>query len=133
MLNGCSEQGEDYCAALKEEQSTLTELADSAEKGGDVLTPTVASFERLRTAAPEELRDEWDTLLVAYRSLVDAVQEAEIDPAEYRPDDPPPGLSGEEAKQLAAVASKVASARVVEAANGIQQHAREVCDVEFTG
>jgi hypothetical protein len=31
------------------------------------------------------------------------------------------------------VASKVASVRVVEAANGIQQHADEVCDVRFTG
>jgi hypothetical protein len=133
-LGGCSEDdGEDYCAALAEEQKTLTDLADTSGEGGDVLTPTLESFEKLQDAAPEELQDEWDTLVVAYQSLVDAVEQAGIDPEDYRPDRPPSGVSEEDAERLASVASKLASTRVGEAAAGIEQHAGEVCEVEFTG
>ena len=132
-LTGCAEEGEEYCQTLAEEQKTLTELADSSADGGDVLTPTLESFERLQATAPEELQDEWETLVVAYEALSDAVDEAGIDPAEYRPDDLPKGLSEAEAERLASVASKLASTRVTEAAAGVQQHAVEVCDVDFTG
>lgn len=131
-LSGCADADEEYCGALAEEQETLTELASGAGRD-DVLTPTLASFERLREAAPEELADEWDTVVFAYRALADAVEAAGVDPGDYRPDRPPPGLSKQEARRLAAVASKVASSRVRQAAGGIEQHAAEVCDVKFTG
>lgn len=134
FLAGCSDDGEEYCTALKDEQKTLTDLADASPKGGtDVITPTLEAFERLREAAPDELQDEWETLVVAYQALADAVEEAGIDPADYRPDKPPPGLSKEEEDKLAAVASKLASVRVSEAAAGIEEHAKEVCGVDFTG
>ena len=133
MLGGCADEGEDYCEALAEEQQTLTELADGSAAGGDVLTPTLESFQRLREEAPEELQDEWETLVVAYEALADAVDRAGIDPAEFRPDDLPEGLSEAEAERLGAVASKLVSGRVVEAVGGIEQHADEVCDVRFTG
>ena len=134
LLGGCSDGG-DYCQTLKDEQKTLTDLSKKASpKGGtDVLTPTLDAFERLRAAAPEELQDEWETLVVAYQALADAVQQAGIDPADYRPDHPPAGLSAKQADQLAAVASKLSSERVIEAADGIEQYAKDVCHVDFTG
>ena len=134
LVAGCSAEGEDYCTALAEEQKTLDDLADRAEAGGeDVLTPTVESFERLQGESPEALEDEWTTLVNAYQALIDAVDAAGIDPADYQPDDPPPGLSAADEERLASVASKLASTRVSEAALGIQQHADEVCKVDFTG
>ena len=132
-LAACADEGEEYCEALAEEKATLTELAESSVDGGDVLTPTLESFETLRAAAPEELQDEWETLVVAYEAIVDAVDQAGIDPEEYRPDDLPEGVSGDEAERLASVASKLLSPRVREATAGIEQHAIEVCDVSFTG
>lgn len=140
LLGGCSGgdgggDGGDYCQTLKDEQQTLTDLSKKASpKGGtDVLTPTLQAFERLKEAAPQELQDEWETLVVAYQALADAVQRAGIDPADYRPDQPPPGLSKEQAAQLAAVADKLSSQRVLEAAQGIEDHAKAVCHVDFTG
>ncbi len=133
LLGGCSEDEEQYCQVLAEEQETLTGLADDSAAGKDVLGPTLESFERLRDAAPDELEDEWDTLSAAYEAVVDAVERAGIDPAEFRPDDLPKGLPGSEARRLASVASKLASTRVTEAAAGIQDHADAVCDVAFTG
>ncbi len=133
LAGGCSsDDGGDYCQTLSDEQKTLTDLADSSAKGGvDVLTPTLESFERLRAAAPEDLQDEWETVVVAYQALADAVAAAGVDPADYSPDKRPPGLSKAEADKLAAVASKLQSPRVVEAVAGLEQHADEVCKVDF--
>ena len=133
-LTGCSSEQEAYCEALADEQATLTDLADDAAEGGeDVLTPTLESYERLRDAAPDELLDEWDTVLGAFESLEDAVQRAGVDPGDYSSEDPPPGLSRAERERLASVASKLASFQVTEATRGIEQHADEVCEVAFDG
>lgn len=133
LVSGCADDSERYCEALETEQKTLTELANSSAEGDDVLTPTLESFQRLRDTAPEELEAEWDTVVLAYEALVDAVEEAGIDPAEYRPEDLPDGVSDAEADRLGSVASKLASARVREAGAGIEQHATEVCGVSFAG
>jgi hypothetical protein len=134
LVTGCSEEGEDYCGALADEQKTLDDLADRAAAGGeDLLTPTVEAFTRLRSAAPDELQDEWETVVNAYQALVDAVESAGIDPADYTPGDPPAGLSAADEDRLASVADKLASFRVSEAAAGIEQHADEVCNVDFSG
>ena len=136
LLGGCSkDDGGDYCKTLAEEKKTLTDLADkaSAKGGTDVLTPTLQSFERLKAVAPDELQDEWETLVVAYQALADAVKAAGIDPGDFNPDDPPPGLSKEDSDRLAALASKLSSPRVTDAAAGIEQYAKEVCHVDFTG
>ena len=131
LLGGCADEGEEYCETLAEEQQTLTKLADDSAGGGDVLGPTLESFQRLQAAAPDDLQDEWDTLTAAYEALVEAVEAAGIDPSDYDPENPPDDLSLKEANRLGAVASKLRTVRVSDAAGGIQDHARDVCDVDF--
>jgi len=134
LLTGCSEEGPDYCGTLADEKKTLTDLASRAgARQGDVITPTLESFERLRADAPEQLVDEWDTLLFAYRALADAVEAAGVDPAQYRPGRRPPGMSAADARTLATVASKLQSPRVLDAVAGIEDHAQQVCKVDFRG
>ena len=135
LLGGCSKGSGDYCQTLADEKKTLTDLADKASpKGGtDVLTPTLKAFEQLKAVAPDELQDEWETLVVAYQALSDAVDQAGIDPADYRPDQPPPGISKQDADRLAAVADKLSSPRVLAAAQGIEDYGKNVCHVDFTG
>ncbi len=65
LLGGCADDGEEYCETLAAEQRTLSTLADDSADGGDVLQPTLESFQRLQEVAPDELRDEWDTLTSA--------------------------------------------------------------------
>jgi hypothetical protein len=132
LLAGCASDEESYCEVLAEEQKTLNDLAEqAADAETDVLTPTLDSFERLRDAAPDELADEWDTVVFAYQALADAVAASGVDPAGYRPGGKPEGLSSAEARRLAAVASKLRSTRVAEAGSGIEDHANEVCGVDF--
>ena len=132
LLTGCASDEERYCEALADEQKTLTDLAEQAAGAdADVLTPTLASFEQLRDAAPDELSDEWDTVVFAYQALADAVAASGVDPAGYRPGSKPEGLSKAEERRLAAAASKLRSTRVAEAGSGIEDHANEVCGVDF--
>ncbi len=121
-----------YCSTLKDEKKTLASLADqAAEPGKDVLTPTLAALGRLRKASPQELRDEWDTVYYAWQGLVDAVEEAGVDPGDYRPGRTPSGVSAADARRLAEVAAELGSGRVVDASRGLEDHAQQVCDVEL--
>src|SRR4051794_30717788 len=107
-LTGCGDDGSDYCTTLKSEQKTLTTLADRADqRNGDVLTPTLTAFNRLRAVAPQQLSDEWDTVVFAYRALADAVKEAGVDPADYRPGKRLAGVTPAQARHLAAVAAEL--------------------------
>ena len=133
-LAACGADQPDYCSTLKSEQKTLTSLADRAgERKGDVLTPTLSAFERLRAAAPQQLSDEWDTVVFAYRALADAVKEAGVDPSDYRPGKRPDGVTRAQAKHLASVAAELESPRVIDAVMGIEDQARQVCGVDFRG
>lgn len=133
LVTGCGQdETERYCEALAEEQENLAELAERADAADtDVLTPVLEAFERLRDEAPTSLADEWDTIVFAYRGLVDAVEEAGVPLAAYTPGERPEGVDRKQARQLTAVAATLVSPRVLSAARGVEDHAREVCDVDF--
>lgn len=134
-LAACGSDEDDYCEAFLDSRQRLSDLAGeqsaAAQQGGagvDVVTPTLASFEELRRLAPEELQDEWDTLVFAYRDLSEALEAAGVDPADFQGGKPPEDLAPAERRALARVAGKVNSPRVVEAANGVEGHAAQVCE-----
>lgn len=132
---GCSDPEEDYCQTFIDSRQRLSDLAgeqaEAAQQGAagvDVVTPTLEAFEELRALAPDELQDEWDTLVFAYRDLAEALEEAGVDPADFRDGEPPDDLAPAVRRELARVAGKISSPRVVEAANGIEGHASQVCE-----
>jgi hypothetical protein len=129
-LMGCSDPEEGYCETLAAEQGELTELAE--RDSGDVLSPTAASFQRLQEAAPEELRDEWDTVVGAYQVLKETIDELGVDPDSYDPEAPPDDLADAAVRRLATAAGALGSTRVLDAVRGIEDHARTVCDVDFS-
>jgi hypothetical protein len=134
-LAACSDPQDDYCETFLDSRQRLSDLAgqqaEAAQQGSegvDVVTPTLESFEELRTLAPEELQDEWDTLVFAYRDLVEALEAAGVDPADFLGGEPPEDLPPDVRRELARVAGKIDSPRVVEAANGVEGHAAQVCE-----
>ena len=136
LTAGCGGGGDSrdssYCSTLKQERSTLEKLAAQAGKPGtDVLTPTREALGRLREASPEDLRDEWDTVYYAWSAMVDAVKEAGVDPGDYRPGRTPQGVSAADARRLGEVAAELGSPRVVDASQGLEDQARQVCHVEL--
>jgi hypothetical protein len=134
-LAACGSEEDDYCEAFLDSRQRLSDLAgeqsEAAQQGRagvDVVSPTLEAFEELRRLAPEELQDEWDTLVFAYRDLAAALEAAGVDPADFQDGEPPDDLAPAERRGLARVAGKISSPRVVEAANGVEGHAAQVCE-----
>ncbi len=133
LLAGCSSQQEEYCSALEEEQQTLAELGEGGFEESGTVARTTDVFQRLTEEAPEDLRDEWDTLTGAWRGLEQALQVAGADESMFEAGERPEGMSAEDYDRISQAAVQLRSTRVVEAATGIEQHAQDVCEVDLTG
>lgn len=131
-LTGCADQTESYCAELKDQQETLSDLAvRSSRPGEDVLGQTLDVWKDLRDQAPDDIEDEWSTLVFALEGIVDAFEAAGTTPQEYDPASPPEGVTDAESERLKDAAAELASPRVRAAAEGVEQHARDVCKVDL--
>jgi hypothetical protein len=130
-LAGCASETERYCDTLAEEKQTLTDLAASGTGEGDVLARTAEVFRDLHEAAPSDVEDEWATVENAYEVLADAFADAGVEPAEYNPASPPEDVTDAQAAKIEDAAAELRSARVMDAAKGLEQHSRDVCKVDL--
>jgi hypothetical protein len=129
-LTGCATETEEYCETLAEEKQTLTELANG-EPRDDVLSATLETFRGLRDEAPGDLSDEWSTLAFAYESLAEAFEAAGVGPGEYDAGSPPPDVTPAQVRRIEGAAAELRTPRVMRAAEGVEQHARDVCKVDL--
>jgi hypothetical protein len=133
LLSACQSRQETYCDSLRQERQTFVELGREVRQGrAGVVTDGIAVFEQLREEAPGDLRDEWDTFLRAWQGLASALERADASESVLRDGEQPPGVSDEEYAAIQDAAAQLVETRVLEAASGIEQHARDVCDVELT-
>ena len=126
-VTGC---GEDdpyaaYCAEVEAQQKPLTEAL--AQGGPTALIAALPSFEALAEKAPDDLADEWRTVVGSISDLVDALEAAGVDPDTYDRETPPDGLDDEEQDRIDAAARGLTRPATVEALTGVQQQARDVC------
>lgn len=130
-LAGCASETERYCDELEERRQTLATLAISSTQGEDTLVDTLAVLRDLHDEAPGDIEDEWSTLLFGYEGLVEAFDAAEATPGELDPSAPPAGVTAAELDRIQGAAAELGSRRVLAAADGIEQHARDVCKVDL--
>lgn len=128
-VSGCSsDPTQDYCDELGSVTDRLVALAErSGDPGDDYLEPALELFEQLRSQAPDDLRDEWDTFVFAWQDLVEVLGETGVDPTTFDPTKRPEGLSQQDFDRIRAVGSELRSGRVRDAADGITRHANDVC------
>lgn len=130
----CQSQQEAYCSALREEREVILQLNRQAERSRDgVIADSIGVFERLRDEAPDDLVDEWDTYIRAWRGLESALDRAGVNESLFRSGEQPAGVSDAEYAAIEDAAEQLRSPRVVDAASGIEQQARDVCKVELSG
>ena len=123
LLNACG--GEDYCAAVKEHQ---TELSDVTAAGSpSALLEALPIFRDLEEQAPEDIRDDWHTFLDALGELDGALRDAGVDPSSYDRKQIPEGVSAEERVRIEAAAAGLTVPEVVQAFDSVQQQAKDVC------
>lgn len=123
---GCSDDPyADYCEVVTDKQSELTRIL--GEGGPDVLLRALPVFRDLEDAAPSDIADDWQVVVSGLTALESALDDADVDPAAYDPEDLPEGVSDEERDRIAAAAQKLTSDESVAAFAAVEQQARDVC------
>lgn len=125
LMTGCADQQEKYCDAVEDHQQELGETL--GEGSPDALLKALPVFRDLAEKAPDDIRDEWRTVIDALEGLEEALQEAGVDPSTYDRDQPPDGLSEDEKDAIDAAARELTSEQTVAAFNGVDQQAKDVC------
>lgn len=129
-LAGCASDTEAYCSDLRDERKTLQGLGGSVDTLAG-FQDSLEVFDALAAKAPRDVADEWETFVVAWQSVVDALEAAGVSPAEITGGRRPDGVGKGELAAIRQAAEKLRSADVVQAAQGIEQHAADVCKVEL--
>lgn len=125
LMTGCADQKEKYCDTVKDHQQELGEILGAGSP--DALLKALPIFRDLADEAPEDLRDEWKTVIDAVAGLQEALEDAGVDPATYDRDHPPEGLSQADQEAIDAAARQLASDETVTALSGVDQQAKDVC------
>lgn len=117
---------QDYCEEVTAQQATI---GDALDTGGEAtgLIKALPSFEALAAAAPDDIADDWEVVVGRINDLVDALEEAGVDPETYDRKKPPTGLSQDQKDAIDAAAVALVSSTTGDAMSNVQQHARDVC------
>jgi hypothetical protein len=125
VTGGCADEKEKYCDAVQDHQQELGEVLGAG--GPTALLEALPIFRDLADEAPQDIRDEWRTVIDAVEGLEDALDDAGVDPATYDRDHPPEGLSQAERDAIDSAARRLTSDQTVTALNGVDQQAKDVC------
>jgi hypothetical protein len=125
VLTGCADRQETYCDAVEDRQQELGEVLGSGSP--DALLRALPIFDDLADQAPDDIRDEWKTVIEALEGLQQALEDAGVDPATYDRERPPEGLSQTDQDTIGAAASRLAGEGTVTAFSAVDQHAKDVC------
>ena len=122
-----SEEG--YCRALQADQELFAAMQD--DTSGLALLKHRDALHRLADQAPDDLSDEWQTLLGAVDAFAQTLDELGVKPDDFVDGQAPAGLDPAKRTRIANAANELASQDVVSAANGIEQQARDVCKLQL--
>lgn len=124
-LGGCGSRIDDYCSELQSHQQQFAAMF--AGEGPDQLLDHLPMLHQLADAAPDDLRDEWQSFVSAVQGLATALHRAGVRPQEFRGGRAPARLSPRQRLAIADAADQLSARDTVEAVNGIDQQARDVC------
>jgi hypothetical protein len=128
-LAGCASEQEEYCQAVKEQQKRLTDIMSDAEP--TALLEALDSFRELRAEAPSDISDEWQQVIRSIEALDQALDDADVDPADFDRGKPPEGVSKEQQENIARAADEIGSQETEVALAGVRQQALDVCKTQL--
>ncbi|MGI9156033.1 MAG: hypothetical protein ACR2FG_05270 [Marmoricola sp.] len=127
-LGACGDPNQSYCSAITKDQARLGEMVNSSTP--DALVTDLPLLESLAAKSPDDLTDEWQTFLNAIKGLRDALKSAGLKASDVK-GGLPTSVQGQQRRTLIAAADTLSSHDVVDAANGIETQARDVCKVNL--
>lgn len=130
LLAGCGSDQDDYCDAVADHQQELSDIVGSGQP--DALLQALDVFHDLQDQAPDDISDEWQQLVGRIEALQDALDDAGVDAATYDRDDPPAGVTDDQAAAIDAAAKELGSGTTLRALQDLDQQARDVCKTPLT-
>lgn len=121
----CGTPQERYCGVLEDSQDDLADAAEADGQAGLILA--LPTLQELADAAPRDVADAWDVVVVRVEDLAAALEEAGVDPASYSAEDPPEDLAEEDRAAIEAAGAQLVARPVLEAVGVVEQHALDVC------
>jgi hypothetical protein len=128
-LTACGDPAAAYCSALQSDQKLFAEMQDDTT--GLALLRHRTALHDLADKSPDDLTDEWQTFLGAVDAFAATLSEVGVKPEDFVDGKTPPGLSEADRTRIVNAANELSSDDVVEAANGIEQQAKDVCKVQL--
>lgn len=115
-----------YCAVAKKNQGIF---ADDGTGVG--LIANIDKLKQIADQAPDDLKDEWQVFLGALEGLRSAIDSTGLKPSDFVDGKPPAATSATDRQTIAFAADRLGQTDVVEAADGIEQHAKDVCKFQL--
>ncbi|WGX94390.1 hypothetical protein [Nocardioides sp. L-11A] len=114
-----------YCSEVADRREDVGAALSAGATTG--LLRALPSFEALADRSPDDIRDDWRLVVTRISDLEDALDDAGVDPAAYRVEDPPPGLADDDRLAIEAAAVRLGSPETATALARVEQQARDVC------
>jgi hypothetical protein len=130
LTSACKSDTDKYCDEVKAQQKTLTEL--TANPDPDKIFAVLPPYEALAAKAPDDIKDEWATVIDRYQQLRAALSDAGVSPQEYAGNTWRKGLSEEQVNGILRAAAGLVDPATRDALNGVQQQARDVCQTPLS-
>lgn len=128
---GCSsDPQEDYCNLVVDRQAELTERTGDA--GAEGLLVALPIFVELAEESPGDIADEWDQVVGALSRLERVLEDEDVRPAEFDPQNPPEHLDKDALQRIEVAADRVRHPDTVAALSAVEQHARDVCQTPLS-
>ena len=137
-LASCS-QTKSYCSTLKADRKQLSTLSGPGRRQGrqgrgrgKALSRTDSLLSDLRDKAPDDIRDDWDTLVQALDGLDAAIKATGADPEDFEGGRRPAGVTEGQLRAVQQAAAELQATPVEQATQSIEQHAQDICKVDLS-
>ena len=120
---------DDYCAALNADRERFADMI--AQDSPVALLDATSMFASLASKAPDDITDDWQTLLLALRGLQKALDNTGVKASDFVDGKPPASLDKAARQQIVVAADQVSASTTVDAVDAIDQEARDVCKINL--
>lgn len=131
VLAGCGSSTEAYCDDLEDAKGTF----DAMEEGDfENFDKVFSTFEDMSQKAPDDVKDEWETLNSALQEFKSALDDAGLDISDLdnlSSGEVPEGVDQQKLMELPQKMQKLDDDKTKKAADDIAEHAKDNCDVDL--
>jgi hypothetical protein len=132
LLSGCGGGTDSYCDALESTQKDFEDFEAADFSNFEDFTDRV---DELADEAPDEVKDDWETLGDALKAFVEALDKAGLEPADLEglsSGELPEGVDMEALTEAMTEVQALGGDDVQKATENIEKHAKDECNIDLS-